>query len=948
MLLSFNNRTMSSQQICGLPLGTRCFSAASLASLWIFFTMVTGLMGAETALSGLTRSAPDSQIPALRSIGTNQPGLRLATSGAEIMEPGVPLDQRLLVENFTDKEQAIQVTFNLQIDGSCNDSIPPDPVLGFDHALGCKSIYTVNGKDMGDAKLCDGDPNTTVELPWNQGYQDVVTTIDLGLVRDVASVKWIAGDANWIWQVDISSSVDGGDFRPVAGAQNFDMHGRWSGPHSFPWDSPIRARQLRFRFHHEGKAENCFRLPGAIMVYDGIANDVMALPKTGRIVASGTVSNQVPVQSMAELFLKGKDPLSPGAYLLGLEVTLDGRKELRWSNLFVRPSDEVNAARARRFGINSADISVAPEMRRCGFGWVRFENAKWMMFSSAKDNFDFSGGVPPWHIDLDRIFGAYQKLGMKVLPYVFQPPEWATAAASTVEKNRSGYPPKEPSDYGQAIYQLVARYGSAAADPSNLLTRDRKTAMDRIGAVELWNEPNLNDPSWGPFVGSMSQYFEVLRTGAEGSRRADPTLPVSSAGLAGIGLDVVGQLAEHKYADGKTPLDFVDIINVHFYSGREEPEICGLDPNVDRGGAESSNYTYPDQLEDLVAWRDQHKPKAEIWLSETGNDVGGPIGRTERYQAAKVPRAVMIALAARIEKVFVYRETGSDPTMHAGAGMLRNDKSPRPVWFSMAAMMRQLQGFSGRALRLPTVDSHAWVFLWQDAGRTLIAGWTYQGAGNLGVDLGPAQVCDAFGNITSVAGTAEIVLTDMPVYITPAKLTPAFDNWVAEAKAKAAVHSAERLAKSTRAACLFDFGPESQQVGMMKGCGMPRRFTPVNKDTLWDEKKGYGFVKPALANEEHKWVGDPLERDACRIEFGTPFRFALPPGRFKLRISAEPAGAATGEVVVKTATNTLQKQVGNTTGHIAEFIIPEGNAPVEVTLNGYGLLHWITAIAESP
>jgi hypothetical protein len=53
-------------------------------------------------------------------------------------------------------------------------------------------------------------------------------------------------------------------------------------------------------------------------------------------------------------------------------------------------------------------------------------------------------------------------------------------------------------------------------------------------------------------------------------------------------------------------------------------------------------------------------------------------------------------------------------------------------------------------------------------------------------------------------------------------------------------------------------------------------------------------------------------------------------------------------VVVKTATNTLQKQVGNTTGHIAEFIIPEGNAPVEVTLNGYGLLHWITAIAESP
>jgi len=74
----------------------------------------------------------------------------------------------------------------------------------------------------------------------------------------------------------------------------------------------------------------------------------------------------------------------------------------------------------------------------------------------------------------------------------------------------------------------------------------------------------------------------------------------------------------------------------------------------------------------------------------------------------------------------------------------------------------------------------------------------------------------------------------------------------------------------------------------------------------------------------------------------------LPAGTCKLRVSAEPISGETGEVVVKTATKTLQKQISKTGGHIAEFVIPEGNAFVEVTMTDYGLLKWITAIAESP
>ena len=58
---------------------------------------------------------------------------------------------------------------------------------------------------------------------------------------------------------------------------------------------------------------------------------------------------------------------------------------------------------------------------------------------------------------------------------------------------------------------MVARYGRTKVDPSLLKTADKKSGLGMIDAVELWNEPNLSDPGWGPFVGTMPQFFEIMR-----------------------------------------------------------------------------------------------------------------------------------------------------------------------------------------------------------------------------------------------------------------------------------------------------------------------------------------------------------------------------------------------------------------------------------------------------
>ncbi len=807
-------------------------------------------------------------------------GVHLSVTGSDVCEPGLPLAVHLAVDNAGAAAAEVQVDWTLQANPTFVDTPSPDPVLGRDLARGATSSVTVDGKDRGDALLTDGDDYSAFEIPWDK-VRDAVATIDLGSITDIATVRWRASDANKIWEADVATSADGRDFHDVDSAQGVEMHGKW-GLNALPW-SQTSARWLRFHFHKGTDEINGLSLPATIEVFSAQPAAV-AIPTVGPRIAGGSATAAVAAGDHADIVLNGEAPLGPGGYLLGLKRIVGGRTVSSWQPLFVRPGDTVDPVRAARFGVNVAEMSLAPEMRRCGFSWVRFENCKWAMFSPAPDTYAFDGSVAPWHVDDDTVFGTYAKLGMQVLPYVFQTPEWATTAPAGTDRNRAGYPPKNPADYGEAIYQLVARYGHAAAAADSLKTNDHKSGLGLIDVVELWNEPNLNDPGWGPFVGPIADYFTVMRAGVDGAHRADAKILVSAAGWGGFDLATVGMLSEFHYPDGKTPLDLVDIVNVHFYSGREEPELCGHDPNAVRSGAAQAGQTYPEQIANLVTWRDRNKPTARIWLTETGNDVGGPIGRTERYQAGKVPRAVMLALAGGIDKVFIYREKGSDPSMHAGAGLLRNDLSLRPLWFTVAAMIRQLQGFSGKALRLPSKDPRVWMLLWQDGQRRLVTAWTTSGTAACPTDLGPATVVDAFGRVeasaTAPATSAEkatLVLSEMPTYITPVGDSPGLAKLVAAGKAAAGAEARRFAQLSAITMALFDFG-STDHVGTLAGYGLPRRFTAVVKDTVWDDKIGYGFTKPALSDEDQRWIDDPLERDGCKVGNDDAFRFRLPPG----------------------------------------------------------------------
>lgn len=704
----------------------------------------------------------------------NLPNVQFRRVSDPVIAADADVVSKLIIENGTASDVDVKIDWGLQLNSNMVEEVPPDPVLGYDHASGSPSKVSIDGKDSGDPLLTDNNDYTSFETPWGKGYREAVVDIDLGQVRSILGIQWLAADANWIWFTDLSVSVDGEKYAPVESIQHFQMHKKW-GQNAFPWSKTVEARQLRFRFYKDNESVNVIRLPAGIMVYDGIENDRINIPKAGDTMASGSKSTKVAANEKKAIELPRPASLKPGSYLLTRTETIGNATRHNWEQLLVKPTDAVDHARTKRFGINSSEIRLADSMAECGFGWVRFENAKWQMYCNAPDHFAFDGSIPPWHVNQDEIYQGYQSRGMFVLPYVFQPPEWATSAGREITQNRAGYPPKNNADYGEAIFQLVARYGNRRIAAEQLKTGDKKTGLNQIQAVELWNEPNLVGPSWAPFVGPLNQYFEVMRAGVEGSRRADPDLPVSSAGWAGSHLEVVEKMAQYRYADGKRPIDLVDIINVHFYSGRENPEVCRTDPNLRRNRDQGNDPPFPDQLQDLIHWRDEHNAKAQIWLTETGNDVGGPIGLSERAQAAKLPRVMMIALASGIDKVFIYRESGSDASMHAGAGLVRNDASIRPAWVTTATVIRQLQGFSGSAIRIAHSDPNVWQLAWQDDNRTVVAAWTIGKSCPLNqpsefqfAAADTAKIVDAFGysrEYEKITGGIKVALTEFPVYL---------------------------------------------------------------------------------------------------------------------------------------------------------------------------------------
>ena len=659
---------------------------------------------------------------------------------------------------------------------------------------------------------------------------------------------------------------------------------RWSALISNPSEKPVEAAvsfsiQCNPQNQPEGSSAN---------------GDSDKLPAWGEAVSTGEKHIQIPAGGETSIPLVDK-PLTTGAYVLAVRIASGEDVRVLSENRYVFPPAIETLPKNSPFGMNGAAFDFPALNRRLGVGWMRFENMKWNMSMPEPGRYAFDGSVKPWGVDRDTYLRKYHEQGMQVLPYTFQTPKWLSRAPEGTKKNIQGHPPKDFATYGDMMFQLAARYGHAKHPATELKTPDALSGLGLLDVYQLWNEPNLEGPDWAPWVGSMPEYYEIFRIGSEAVKRADPAARVATAGIAGISVDRVDGFYRYQYADGKRPVDFADIISVHYYSGKQQPELATLDRNATRSGdAQPGALTYPESLRQLMDWRDDFAPGKPIWMTETGNDVGGPMGLGEWEQGAKIPRTVMLALAAGVEKVFIYREAGSTPAQHAGSGLIRDDKTYRASWFTYATLIRQFTGVDfSHVWRLEHSNPNVWIFEWMREGKPLITAWTVGPESELGLDLGVCTVVDAFGHATQ-RDAKTVRLGAYPCYISeierPALLTPL----VEAARQREAERQAARKREAQRTAVLFDFG--SKEHVAVQTIGSVRAFQPVVAEDLYNAKRGWGFEGTGTRTDYFAhWIADPLLKDRVRMPSGCTFRFHVNPGNYRVILNAE---SLKGEVEV--------------------------------------------------
>ena len=143
------------------------------------------------------------------------------------------------------------------------------------------------------------------------------------------------------------------------------------------------------------------------------------------------------------------------------------------------------------------------------FGWQK-SMFPWRLIEPEKGNFQWN--------DTDQLMQASTAAGVRVIARVDSPPDWARS-----DRANDG-PPNRLDDLDSFVFALVDRYKPGSP-------------YGTLGAVELWDEPNL-DREWGGQIinfATASQYVNLLCTGYRAAKRANPDIVTISAALSPTG-----------------------------------------------------------------------------------------------------------------------------------------------------------------------------------------------------------------------------------------------------------------------------------------------------------------------------------------------------------------------------------------------------------------------------
>ena len=233
-------------------------------------------------------------------------------------------------------------------------------------------------------------------------------------------------------------------------------------------------------------------------------------------------------------------------------------------------------------------------------------------------------------------------------------------------------------------------------DPNNTWANFVREAVGRYnGRINhwiIWNEPDVNDPNapGHTWDGSVQDFFQLQRTAYLAAKEVNPN--------ATIHLGAFTHFWNPNYI-----YEFLDVVVA-------DPAAAGNNYYFDALTAHL--YFQPDSIYNIIqqfygAVGSRGIPWKPVWLIETNappiDDPAWPVSNftfrvSQQEQAAFVPQALAVGLAAGAQRIAVYKmqDTADDVAANPEPfGLLRMDGSRRPAFTTYQVAVQYLAGMQG-------------------------------------------------------------------------------------------------------------------------------------------------------------------------------------------------------------------------------------------------------------
>ena len=298
---------------------------------------------------------------------------------------------------------------------------------------------------------------------------------------------------------------------------------------------------------------------------------------------------------------------------------------------------------------------------RVDIGWASLEEAG-------------KGKRSRWYVRrLDHFMAAAKTRGIKVIATLVGSPCWASTAPRVLKRGCRGawwergveiYPPRRATDYGDAARFIAKRYGS------------------RLAALEIWNEPNLEDyfASRRP----AADYARLVKAGYRGSKRGDRSVPVLAGSLAWSDVPFLEKLWRRGIRG------HYDGISIHPYNEGRAPASTSPE--------EDEQYSFLHGPRSVHAAQRATGDETDLWLTEFGwsSCADGAWCVGESQQASYVKQAFELLESephVRAATVYNLRERGDDPVdREDNYGLVNLDFSPKPAYGALRSALREPRG----------------------------------------------------------------------------------------------------------------------------------------------------------------------------------------------------------------------------------------------------------------